>query len=277
MRLRCGDKTVDLSRAGVMGVVNVTPDSFSDGGRFVEPGLAVAEAERMVAQGAVIVDIGGESTRPGSDPVSVEDELARVIPVVKALAKRIAAPISVDTSKPEVMRAALEAGAGMINDVYALRAPGALAAVASSGAAVCLMHMQGEPRTMQDNPRYTDVVSEVRAFLDERTQACLAAGIGLDRIVVDPGFGFGKTVEHNLTLLDALDRLAPPDIPVAAGLSRKSMIAKLIDRPVDQRLSASLALATVAVLKGARLIRAHDVPETVDAVRIATATLSPHH
>ncbi len=277
MQVRCGDRTLDLSVPRVMGVLNVTPDSFSDGGRFFDPRQAVAEAQRMVADGAAIVDVGGESTRPGAEPVGLEEELRRVVPVVRELAGRLAVPISVDTSKPEVMRAAVEAGAGLINDVYALRAPGALEAAAASGAAVCLMHMQGEPRTMQHDPQYDDVVDEVHAFLGARMVACEQAGIARDRLLIDPGFGFGKSVEHNLALINALDRLAALGVPVLAGLSRKSMIGRLLDRPVDQRLPASVALATIAVLKGARLIRAHDVAATVDAVRIATAVLNPHH
>jgi dihydropteroate synthase len=277
MRLRCGDKTLDLSQPAVMGVLNVTPDSFSDGGRFVDPERAVAGAARMAEQGAVIIDVGGESTRPGANPVDIAEELRRVIPIVEKLAGRLPIPISVDTSKPEVMRAAIDAGAGMINDVYALRAPGAIDAVASSSVAVCLMHMQGEPRTMQNEPRYEDVVSEVHDFLEERMQVCLRAGISRDRIVIDPGFGFGKNLEHNLKLLTHLNRFTTLGVPILAGLSRKSMIAKLLNKPVDQRLAASLALATIALLNGARLIRAHDVSETIDAVHIATAALDAHY
>lgn len=256
-----------------MGVLNITPDSFSDGGRFLDPALAVAEAERMVEAGAAIIDVGGESTRPGAAPVPADEELRRVIPVVTQLAKCLPVPISVDTSKPEVMRAALAAGAGFINDIQALRLPGALETVAASDAGVCLMHMQGEPRGMQDAPRYSDVLREVQSFLAERVQACRAAGIADDRIVIDPGFGFGKTLQHNLILLNGLDRLAGLGVPVLAGLSRKSMLGTILGRPVDRRLPGSLALATIAVLKGAKLIRTHDVAETADAVRTAATVM----
>jgi dihydropteroate synthase len=271
MLLHCGRHALDLSRPVVMGVLNVTPDSFSDGGRFLDPGRAFEHARRMVEEGAGIVDVGGESTRPGADPVPLADELARVLPLVERLAAALAVPVSVDTSKPEVMRRALAAGASMVNDVLGLRAPGAVEAVAESGAAACLMHMQGEPRTMQQAPAYGDVVAEVRAFLGERVQACREAGIAGERLVVDPGFGFGKTLEHNLALLAGLDRLVAGGPPVLVGLSRKSMIGQLTGRAADARLPGSLALAVIAVLNGASIVRAHDVAATVDAVKIAAA------
>jgi dihydropteroate synthase len=266
--LRCGDRWLDLGRPLVMGVLNVTPDSFSDGGRFLDFEAAIAQAEHMVEAGAAIVDVGGESTRPGAAPVPVEEELARVLPVVRRLA-RLPLVVSVDTSKPEVMQAAVEAGAGLVNDVRALQAPGALEAVAAGGAAVCLMHMRGEPATMQRDPVYGDVVTEVAAFLDARVQACVSAGIAPDRICVDPGFGFGKTLEHNLQLLRALPRLAAGGRPLLVGLSRKSMIGALTGRPVGERLAGGLALALWAVVEGgARIVRTHDVGPTVDALSV---------
>jgi dihydropteroate synthase len=253
-----------------MGVVNVTPDSFSDGGRFLDTSAAIAHGRQLLAEGAAILDIGGESTRPGAQPVSVADELRRVIPVIEALAGAEAA-ISVDTSKPEVMRAAAKAGAAIINDVRALQEPGALEAASESGCTVCLMHMQGEPRTMQKAPVYGDVVNEVRAFVLERAQSCRAAGIGAERILIDPGFGFGKTVAHNLELLRRLPALAATEYPVVVGLSRKSMLAALLGRPTSERVPGSIALAVLAVQNGARIVRAHDVAATVDALKILAA------
>lgn len=254
-----------------MGVLNVTPDSFSDGGRFLTIQNALIHAQSMVAEGAALIDVGGESTRPGSEPVGLQQELDRVLPLIEKLRDDTDAVISIDTMKPEVMRAAVAAGAGMVNDVLALQSPGALQAVAGTGAAVCLMHMQGTPRTMQAEPHYEDVVAEVEAFLLQRAQSCIDAGIKRDRIVLDPGFGFGKTKEHNLSLLAGLPRLAGHGYPVLAGLSRKSMLGKLLGRPVEQRLAGSLALATIAVLRGARIIRSHDVAPTCDAVAVAWA------
>jgi dihydropteroate synthase len=271
LTLRCRDKTLDLSRPLVMGVLNVTPDSFSDGGRFLALDAAVAQGVRLAGEGAALIDVGGESTRPGAEPVAVEEELRRVVPVIERLCAATRAVISVDTGKPEVMRAALAAGAGLVNDVYALRAPGALQAVAASGCGLCLMHMQGEPRTMQAAPRYTDVVGEVRAFLGERVDACLAAGIEVQRIAIDPGFGFGKTREHNLTLLRHLRELTTGGLPVLVGLSRKSMVGTLTGRPPGERVNGSVALAVVAALAGARIIRAHDVAATVDALQVVAA------
>lgn len=251
-----------------MGILNVTPDSFSDGGRFLVRDAALAQARRMVEEGADIVDVGGESTRPGAADVAVEQEIARVIPVIEALAAAVDVPVSIDTSKPEVMRAAVAAGAGFINDVRALRTPGALEAAAGLGVPVCLMHMQGEPRRMQANPVYVDVVREVGDFLRERIEASIAAGIPRERILIDPGFGFGKTVTHNLELLRGLPALRELGIPILAGLSRKSMIGALLNLPVDERVHASVALALIAVQNGASIVRVHDVRATRDALRM---------
>lgn len=271
MKLACRDHLLDLDVPCVMGVLNVTPDSFSDGGRYVDLDAAVERGVVMAGEGAAIVDVGGESTRPGASAVSTAEELERVIPVIERLAARVSVPISVDTSKAEVMRAAIAAGASLVNDVRALREPGALAAVAPTGAAVCLMHMQGEPRTMQAAPGYGDVVAEVRSFLAGRIDACLAAGIDRERICIDPGIGFGKTPAHNLALLRALDRLGPPGVPVLVGVSRKSLVGMITGRPPDGRLAGSLAFAALAVAGGAAIVRAHDVAETVDAVKVASA------
>jgi dihydropteroate synthase len=271
LRLQCGRHLLDLDAPVVMGILNVTPDSFSDGGRFVGLPEALAQAERMAGEGAAIIDVGGESTRPGAAPVEVEEELRRVIPVIERLAASLAIPVSVDTRKPEVMRAAIAAGASMINDVAALGEPGAIAAVADSDVAVCLMHMQGEPRTMQMAPRYGDVLAEVRGFLRERVVRCVEAGIARSRLVVDPGFGFGKTLAHNLELLRRLREIAADGVPVLAGVSRKSLIAALAGRENADRLAGSLALATIAAQNGARIVRAHDVGPTVDALRIVMA------
>jgi dihydropteroate synthase len=268
--LRCGDKTLDLSRPIVMGVLNVTPDSFSDGGRFLSVETAVTHGLRLVEEGAAIIDIGGESTRPGAAPVSVEEELRRVLPVVERLRQATSAVISVDTSKPEVIREAAAAGAGLINDVRALTEPGALEAAAASGSAICVMHMQGDPRTMQLAPSYVDVVKEVKAFLEERVQRCRAAGVSSDRIVVDPGFGFGKTLEHNLELLRRLRDLQGEE-PLLVGLSRKGTVGTLTGRSAGERVHGSVALAVIASINGARIIRAHDVAATVDALKIVAA------
>jgi dihydropteroate synthase len=271
MLLRCKGRMLDLSRPQVMGVLNVTPDSFSDGGRYfggVES--AVAHAVQMVEEGATLIDIGGESTRPGADPVSAEEEMRRVLPVLEHVREETDVIISVDTSKPEVMRAATLAGARMINDVRALQAPGALEAAVSSECAVCLMHMKGDPRTMQKSPRYVDVVEEVGEFLRDRAGACLDAGIKRDSIVVDPGFGFGKTQGHNLQLLRHL-REVVAEWPALVGLSRKAMIGELTGRPPEQRVHGSVALAVMAVVNGARIVRVHDVAATVDALKIVAA------
>jgi len=269
--LRCRDKTLELAHPVVMGVLNVTPDSFSDGGRFFDPDAAVRHGVRLAGEGAACIDVGGESTRPGAAPVGAAEELRRVIPVIERLRAATSAVISVDTSKPEVMLAAAAAGAGLINDVRALREAGALEAALASGCAVCLMHMQGEPGTMQQAPAYRDVVGEVRAFLAERARACRAAGFAADQLAIDPGFGFGKTLEHNLTLLRGLRELSPDALPVAVGLSRKSIVGKLTGRPEGERLQGSLVLAVLAVLEGARIVRAHDVAATVEALRIVAA------
>ncbi|MFL6648085.1 MAG: dihydropteroate synthase [Sulfurifustaceae bacterium] len=261
---------LELPRVAVMGILNVTPDSFSDGGRFFQVDRAMARAHAMVEEGAAMIDVGGESTRPGAPPVSVQEELDRVVPVVERLARETDVPISVDTSKPDVMRAAVAAGAAMINDVRALLEPGALAAAAELGRPIVLMHMRGEPTTMQRDPCYTDVVREVSEFLEARIAAAHAAGIPRGLIFIDPGFGFGKTVEHNLELLRRLRELTRI-APVLAGLSRKSMIGKLLDLPVDQRLHPSVALALIAVQNGARIVRVHDVAPTVQALRMLEA------
>jgi dihydropteroate synthase len=254
-----------------MGVLNVTPDSFSDGGDFVSVECALARAEQMVAEGAAIIDVGGESTRPGAAPVPESLEIDRVVPVIEALAARVEVPISIDTSKPGVMRAAARAGAGIINDVLALRAPGALAAVAELDLPVCLMHMQGEPRTMQREPHYDDVVAEVVAFLEARVLACEQAGIARQRLLLDPGFGFGKTLAHNLTLLARLDRLASLGLPLLVGVSRKSMLGAITGRDVQDRTAAGVAAAMLALARGALIIRTHDVMATQDAIRLFSA------
>ena len=269
--LRCADKTLDLSHPVVMGVLNVTPDSFSDAGRFAAPDAAVEQGLRMAAEGAALIDVGGESTRPGAQPVSAAEELRRVLPVIERLRRTTTAVLSVDTSKPEVMRAAAAAGAGFINDVRALREPGALEAAAATGCGLCLMHMQGDPRTMQAAPHYGDVVAEVRAFLTARVTACRAAGIDPAQLTVDPGFGFGKNLEHNLTLLRQLGELAADGTPVLVGLSRKATVGTLTGRGPGERVYGSVALAVIAALKGARIIRAHDVAATVDALKVAIA------
>jgi dihydropteroate synthase len=271
MILRCGPYTLDLAAPVVMGVLNITPDSFSDGGRFTDAEAALQHALRMVEEGAALIDIGGESTRPGAQAVDAAEEIRRVVPVIEALAARTRVPISIDTSKPAVMTAAVRAGATMINDVHALREPGALEAAAGSGAAICLMHMQGEPRTMQAEPRYGDVVAEVRDFLRERAAACRAAGVATDRLVIDPGIGFGKRLEHNLTLLASLPALVALDWPVLVGVSRKSMLGALLGRAVHERVAGGVAMATAAVLSGASIVRTHDVAPTVDAIKVAEA------
>ena len=267
----CGGRALDLSRTAIMGILNVTPDSFSDGGIFLARDAAVAHALAMVEEGADIIDVGGESTRPGAQAVSVQDELDRVIPVIEAIARAVPVPVSIDTSKPEVMRAAVAAGAGLINDVRALRTTGAVETVAALEVPVCLMHMQGEPRNMQHHPVYTDVAGEVRDFLQGRIEACVAAGIPRQRLVIDPGFGFGKTVEHNLELLRRLGELRTLGAPILAGLSRKSMIGALLGLPVAQRLQASVALALIAVQNGATILRVHDVRATREAIRMFEA------
>ncbi|HXX85173.1 MAG TPA: dihydropteroate synthase [Casimicrobiaceae bacterium] len=275
--LLCGPHRLALDRPLVMGVLNVTPDSFSDGGRFADPARALDRAREMLAEGADLIDIGGESTRPGAAPTPEREEIERVIPLLEWLRPECDArgvPLSVDTRKPAVMRAAIAAGGGMINDVSALRAPGAVEAVAGSAVAVCLMHMQGEPATMQQSVAYTDVVTEVKNFLKERAQACETAGIARERIAVDPGFGFGKTVDHNLILLSRLAEIVALGFPVAVGLSRKSTIGAITGRDVNDRIAGSIAAALAAVARGAAIIRAHDVRETVDALKVWRAAVT---
>lgn len=274
MQLNCLNRVIDLSSPQVMGILNVTPDSFSDGGAYTQLDRALARAEQMVSAGAAIIDIGGESTRPGAKAVTLQQELDRVLPVIEAVSQRLDAPVSIDTSKPTVMKDAVASGACLVNDVNALRAEGAVEMAAVLGVPVCLMHMQGEPRTMQHAPYYNDVVDDVSNFLLQRAHACEAAGIAKSQIVIDPGFGFGKNHQHNLTLLKQLEQLCGLGYPLLAGISRKSMIGSLLgDRPADQRLYGSVAAAVIAALKGARLLRVHDVAETVDAVKIVSAVL----
>ena len=271
-RLDCAGRALILDRPRVMGIVNVTPDSFSDGGAHFDADSAIAHGLQLAEEGAAILDIGGESTRPGAQEIPIEEELRRTIPVIEALAKRTSLPISIDTSKPEVMRAAIEAGAGMINDVYGLRREGALDAAAALGVPVVLMHMQGEPRTMQANPEYDDVVGEVHRFLAERIFAAEMAGIAKKHIVVDPGFGFGKTTQHNLQLLAQLRRFTELGVPVLAGLSRKKTIGELTGREGPrERIFGSLAAHLVAAQNGAMLLRVHDVAATVDALKVWNA------
>ena len=269
--LDCGGRRLLLDVPRVMGIVNVTPDSFSDGGEHFDTDAAIAHGLRLVEEGADVLDVGGESTRPGADEVPVEEELRRVVPVIEALAARTQVPVSVDTSKPEVMRAAVAAGAGMINDVYALRREGALDAAAALGVPVVLMHMLGEPRSMQDEPRYDEVVDEVHRFLAERIFAAQMAGIDKKHIVVDPGFGFGKTREDNLQLLARLERFTDLGVPVLAGLSRKRTIGELTGRDAAERVHGSVAAHLIAVQRGARIVRVHDVAATVDALKVWNA------
>ena len=254
-----------------MGVLNVTPDSFSDGGQFIESSAAIEHAHRLIEEGADIIDIGGESTRPGAAKVTVSAEIERTIPVIEAIRRFSATPISIDTSKPEVMTAAAAAGADMINDVWALRQPGAMDAAVASGLPVCLMHMLGEPGTMQKDPQYTDVVSEVRQFLHQRCELAIEAGIPRESLLIDPGFGFGKTLQHNLQLLDNLASFKQLGYPLLVGISRKSMLGLILDKPVDQRLFGSISAAVIAAMAGADIIRVHDVTETRDALAIVKA------
>lgn len=264
-------RSLDLSRPVVMGILNLTPDSFSDGGRYNRYDAALRQAEQMLTDGAVIIDIGGESTRPGSAAVPAQEELARVVPVIEALRRQFDCIISIDTSKAAVMSAAVQAGADIINDVCALLEPGALDVAVSAQVPVCLMHMQGAPRSMQQAPQYQDVVAEVKQFLLERARVCEQAGIDKQQIILDPGFGFGKSLTHNYLLLQQLQQFADCGYPLLAGMSRKSMIGQLLNIPLNERLAASVACATIAALQGARIIRVHDVKETVQAVRVVTA------
>jgi len=265
---------VELDSPAVMGVLNVTPDSFSDGGRYSTVDIALRRSEQMAEQGASIIDVGGESTRPGAGAVSEQEELDRVLPVIEAIHRAVELPISIDTSKPDVMRAAVAAGAAIINDVFALRADGALEAAVELQRPVCLMHMQGEPRTMQNEPHYVDVVAEVAQFLRERVAQCRQAGLSKDLIVIDPGFGFGKSPAHNVELLAGLGQVTEIGVPVLFGASRKSTLGKITGREVAQLMPASIAAAVVAVQQGAQIIRAHDVAETVDALRVAAAVMN---
>lgn len=266
-QLHCGHHRLALVRPLIMGIINATPDSFSGDGLAQDVERAISQARGFVEDGADILDIGGESTRPGATPVGAEEEVRRVVPVIEAL-RELDVPLSIDTFKPQVMRAALAAGATLINDINALRTPGALEVAAASDAGVCLMHMQGTPQTMQDKPTYADVVEEVKAFLDARVDLCRAAGIERDRVVIDPGFGFGKTAEHNLQLLQGLERLAESGYPVLVGLSRKSVLGTLTGRKVTERVAASVAAAIAAVAHGASIVRVHDVAATRDALAV---------
>jgi dihydropteroate synthase len=272
LMLRLGP--VELDSPAVMGVLNVTPDSFSDGGRYSTIDVALQRAEQMAEQGAAIIDVGGESTRPGARAVNEQEEVDRVLPVIEAIRRAVDLPISIDTSKPGVMRAAVAAGASIINDVYALQADGALQAAVELQQPVCLMHMQGEPRTMQKEPQYEDVVAEVTQFLRERVAQCIQAGLGEGMIIVDPGFGFGKRPAHNVELLAGLSRVTEIGVPVLVGLSRKSTLGKITGKDVSQLMPASIAAAVLAVQQGAQIVRAHDVAETVDALRVAAAVMN---
>lgn len=270
----CGKFQLTLNRPHVMGIVNVTPDSFSDGGKYISTDLAVEHALKLIAEGADILDIGGESTRPGAAPVGLEEELRRVIPVIQALSTITTVPLSIDTYKPEVMRAAIAAGADIVNDIRALQEEGALEIVANSSAGVCLMHMQGTPQTMQLQPSYHDVVSEVKQFLTERLNVALAQGIDKTRILLDPGFGFGKNKADNIALIQHLDILAEIGLPILVGLSRKSVLAKIAGDDELQRLHAGLAASVISAMKGAKIIRVHDVKPTVDALKVVAAVIS---
>ncbi|KAA8676824.1 dihydropteroate synthase [Vibrio gigantis] len=276
MILKAHNKTLVLDRPHVMGILNVTPDSFSDGGKFNSLDNALLQAERMIQAGVSIIDIGGESTRPGAPDVSLKEELARVIPAIKAIRAKFDVWISIDTSKAEVMRQAVEAGADLINDVRALQEPGALEAAAGANVPVCLMHMKGQPRTMQTNPSYDDVLKDVEAFLQERVDACKAVGIPKDQLILDPGFGFGKTIEHNYHLLAHLEKFHLLGLPVLAGMSRKSMIFKLLDKAPADCMVASVTCATIAAMKGAQIIRVHDVEDTLEAMKIIEVMNNNH-
>lgn len=272
--LQCGRHALDLSRPRVMGILNVTPDSFSDGGNYLAPETALTRARRMVDEGAEIIDVGGESTRPGATPVPQDEELRRIMPVLEALCPSLPVPVSVDTSKPEVMRAAAAAGAGLLNDVNGLRAEGALEAARDSGLPICLMHMLGTPRTMQDDPRYDDVTVAVRDFLLARVADCEAVGIPRHRLLLDPGFGFGKRSVHNYQLLRELDQLVASGLPVLVGMSRKGMVGQATNKPPQERLHGSVAAAVMAATLGARVVRVHDVAATREAIDFVSAVLT---
>jgi dihydropteroate synthase len=273
MIFNCGKFQLDLTTPRVMGIVNVTPDSFSDGGKFSQRDQAIAHALKLAEEGADVLDIGGESTRPNATPVGLQEELNRVIPVIEALSKQVNIPISIDTYKPQVMQAAIAAGASMVNDVRALQEDGALEIVAKSNAGVCLMHMQGTSQTMQQNPQYEDVVNDVKAFLAARLQASIDAGVAKNRILLDPGFGFGKTREHNIRLLQNLENFADLGQPLLVGLSRKSVLGQVTGNDVDARLYASIAASVLSAMKGAKILRVHDVKATVDALKVVAAIL----
>lgn len=271
MEMTFAGRTLDMSRCHVMGILNVTPDSFSDGGRFNQLDAALLRARQLVADGAAFIDVGGESTRPGAAKVSVQEELDRVCPVVEAISRELDVVVSVDTSTPEVMTQSAALGAGLINDVRALQRDGALSAAAGAGIPVCIMHIQGEPQTMQERPEYRNVLREVGEFLSERVRAAQGAGVAGNNIILDPGFGFGKNLDHNLRLLASLEQLQALGHPLLVGMSRKSMLGHIVGRDVNERLPASLAAATISALKGAGIVRVHDVRETVDAVSVAMA------
>ena len=274
MKLHCGQFKLDLACPRVMGILNVTPDSFSDGGNFSKTDQAITQALKLIGEGADILDVGGESTRPNATPVSLQQELDRVIPVIESLSAEINIPISIDTYKPAVMRAAIAAGASIVNDVKALQEDGALEVVATSEVAVCLMHMQGTPQTMQEDPHYDDVISEVSDFLLARANACKKAGINKNRLLIDPGFGFGKTRQHNITLIQKLDAFSQLGLPMLVGLSRKSVLGQMTGNDVDARLYASVAAAVVSAMKGANILRVHDVRATVEALKVASVVLN---
>ncbi|WP_099607650.1 dihydropteroate synthase [Vibrio coralliilyticus] len=276
MIITANNKSLDLSTPQVMGILNVTPDSFSDGGKYNSLENAMIQAEKMINAGVSIIDIGGESTRPGAPDVALEEELSRVIPVIKAIRERFDVWISIDTSKAEVMRQAIEAGADIINDVRALQEQGALEVAAESGLPVCIMHMQGQPRTMQANPHYDDLLKEVGEFLQERVQACEAKGMKKSQLILDPGFGFGKTLEHNYHMLAHLEQFHQFGLPLLAGMSRKSMLFKLLDKAPAECVAASVSCATIAAMKGAQIIRVHDFEQTLDAVKIVSMVQSNH-
>ncbi|MFH4530412.1 dihydropteroate synthase [Vibrio diabolicus] len=272
MMITANNKSLDLSRPHVMAILNVTPDSFSDGGKYNSIELALAQVDKMIKAGVSIVDVGGESTRPGAPDVSLEEELRRVVPVIKAIREKYDVWISVDTSKAEVMRQAIEAGADLINDIRSLQEPGALEVAAKAKLPICLMHMKGQPRTMQVAPHYDDLMSDVSAFLEERIAACEAAGIDKSQLILDPGFGFGKTIEHNYHMLAHLEKFHEFGLPILAGMSRKSMIFKLLDKPAAECTNASVVCATIAAMKGAQIIRVHDFEETIEAMKVVEMT-----
>ena len=273
MFFNCGKFQLDLTTPKVMGIVNVTPDSFSDGGKYSQLDQAIAHALKLAEEGAAILDIGGESTRPNATPVSLQQELDRVIPVIEALCGQINIPLSVDTYKPQVMQAAIAAGASIVNDVRALQEPGALKVVASANVGVCLMHMQGTPQTMQNNPQYNDVISDIKTFLQARLQATIGAGVPANRILLDFGFGFGKTREHNITLIQQLESFTELGQPLLVGLSRKSVLGQVTGNDVDARLYATIAASVIAAMKGAKILRVHDVKATVEALKVVTAIM----